>query len=94
MWQQATDVGEGKKLHSFEFGIACFDMREYRHTTVYYVTMPSDINSPLFGEEELGEGIYGYRVATAKPFWRERVRGVALAIIEGLKQLWRNTRKK
>jgi hypothetical protein len=91
MWQQATNMGEGKKIHSLKLGLYCFDTKDWRHNTLYTVTISNDKAGSLFGAEEIGDGIYGHRISTANPFWLVKLKGKALATIEKAKQFWRKT---
>jgi hypothetical protein len=61
----------------------------YRHNTIYHVTMHSDKDGILGGAEELGEGIYGHRVANPTPFWPTKWKGKLLTCVEKAKQLFK-----
>lgn len=88
-WQQSTSLGAGEKLHSFKLGLYCFDTKGYRHNTIYHVTMHSDKDGILGGAEELGEGIYGRRVAKATPLWPTKWKRKLLTCVEKAKQLFK-----
>ncbi len=94
MWQQATDGADDKKYLGFTLGVECFDTKEYRHETTYHIMMSNDRTSLVFGAEELGEGIYGYRTSKSKPFWPTRWKGKIRTAVEKGQQFWRKSGKK
>jgi hypothetical protein len=54
--------------HTFKLGLWCFDTKNYRHDTVYEVTIFHE-GTPVFAGQMLGVDIYGTRRANRTPFW-------------------------